>query len=220
MADETVGSWVFKQLHPEWQGAVPMLGSVGYYVDIGAYDGVTQDETRILDSLGWEGVCIEGNAEIYKRLKLARKRTYNAYVGGVNGESRTVLSMPLNNLGSAIKNNLPESHQKFLSDTGAKEIEIEIEHLEDILDKVGAPKHIELLKSDTEGACLEIMQSLSLERYTFDFIVLELGNPGHQNFFPKYPDGMFETGVKFLNSKDYELVHTLGQNNIFRKRGH
>jgi hypothetical protein len=41
----------------------------GVFVDIGAYDGIIMSNTYYLErELGWTGVCVEADKEIYERL--------------------------------------------------------------------------------------------------------------------------------------------------------
>ena len=43
-------------------------GRVGRFLDVGAYDGVRMSNTRRLAELGWEGLCIEPNPNLFLRL--------------------------------------------------------------------------------------------------------------------------------------------------------
>ena len=44
----------------------------GYFVDVGAYDGVTYSNTCFLErELGWQGVCFEANPRAYAKLAAA-----------------------------------------------------------------------------------------------------------------------------------------------------
>jgi len=40
----------------------------GYFVDIGAFDGITISNTYALEKIGWKGICVEPVPEIYERL--------------------------------------------------------------------------------------------------------------------------------------------------------
>ena len=45
----------------------------GYFVDVGAYDGITLSNTFILEKhLGWSGICIEPNPEAFEKLRANR----------------------------------------------------------------------------------------------------------------------------------------------------
>jgi len=45
----------------------------GYFLDIGAYDGVTFSNTLFFEQLGWKGCCVEPASEPFQKLKAARK---------------------------------------------------------------------------------------------------------------------------------------------------
>ena len=45
----------------------------GYFVDIGAHDGVTFSNSKFFEELGWEGICIEPNPKVFPILENNRK---------------------------------------------------------------------------------------------------------------------------------------------------
>jgi hypothetical protein len=45
----------------------------GFFIDIGAYDGITISNTYALEKIGWKGICVEPVPEIYDRLIKNRK---------------------------------------------------------------------------------------------------------------------------------------------------
>jgi hypothetical protein len=110
--------------------------------------------------------------------------------------------------GGGLYENIPEGQLKFLksSDSLLEIIEVKTKHLEDVLDEVwlGSTRRIQLLKVDTEGSCLEIIKSLSFQKYTFDFISAEFGF------------GTKDEGVDFLGQHGYKLVASFNQNEVFR----
>lgn len=183
----------------------------GFYVDVGAYDGIFNDETIFLERLGWDGICIEGNPHAFAKLRGNRRaKLCNCYISGAN-EPRTVINLNVEYCGSAFtdKNNISKDHLEFLQrlDTASSICQCDARHLEDVLREYNAPNHIDLLKSDTEGACLEIIKSLSFSDYHYEYISLEIGEPD--------AGGLYEEAIAFLASKSYKLVTTFNQNDIF-----
>lgn len=48
----------------------------GYFVDVGAYDGVTLSNTYLLEKrYGWRGVCVEANPIVFRSLQRYRQAT-------------------------------------------------------------------------------------------------------------------------------------------------
>jgi len=52
---------------------------VGTFMDIGAGDGVTDSNTHRLSELGWNGICIEYDGILFKRLEENYVDSFNIY---------------------------------------------------------------------------------------------------------------------------------------------
>jgi len=50
-----------------------IVGNKGFFVDIGAYDGVQTSNTYALELAGWDGICVEAHPDYFKLCKAARK---------------------------------------------------------------------------------------------------------------------------------------------------
>lgn len=56
----------------------------GFFVDVGAHDGVESSNTYALEKLGWQGLCIEPNPESYQRLINNRKCSLRLAAAGLS----------------------------------------------------------------------------------------------------------------------------------------
>ena len=43
------------------------------YFDVGAYDGVDLSNSLLFEELGWRGICVEANSEVFPRLRANRR---------------------------------------------------------------------------------------------------------------------------------------------------
>ena len=60
----------------------------GFYIDIGANDGLNASNTYIFEQLGWKGVCIEPQPDVFKKLRRFRKcDCYNVALSSCSNES-------------------------------------------------------------------------------------------------------------------------------------
>lgn len=50
-----------------------LIGDSGYFVDVGAHDGVKHSNTFALEQAGWTGICIEPNEAAFGALRESRK---------------------------------------------------------------------------------------------------------------------------------------------------
>lgn len=52
-------------------------GQTGRFLDLGAFDGITNSNTRALSDLGWRGVCVEASPETFIKLVANHKGNPN-----------------------------------------------------------------------------------------------------------------------------------------------
>ena len=121
-----------------------------YFIDCAAGDGITHSNTLFLEKeLNWKGLLIEPNPYFHDSLKKNR-------LAGIVGEQ--------------FDNNhiLREEELKT-----AEIINLKTRKLETILDENNAPKIIDYLSLDVEGAEEFILSSFNFEKYKFKFMTIE-----------------------------------------------
>lgn len=126
----------------------------GFYLDIGAYDGVQTSNTFVLEKeLGWSGICIEANSRAFESLSLNRNSTNLKlalldYSGFCWFDGDCVSS----------KN----SGEKTKCDT-----------LNNVLEENLAPKVIDYLSIDVEGSEFDILKDFNFDKWQINLITLE-----------------------------------------------
>jgi FkbM family methyltransferase len=133
----------------------------GYFVEVGAYNGVKISNTYFLEKeLEWNGICVEPLPGIFEELEANRTCICeNVCVASHSG----LVHFKCRGKGSMIV------------DLGArgKIVTREAKTLEQILDKNNAPKYIEYLSLDTEGNELDILQVFPFDKYEFGVMTIE-----------------------------------------------
>jgi hypothetical protein len=144
----------------------------GYYVEIGASDGIELSNTYLLEKNGWEGICIEPIPSRYEKLVENRKAIcYNTAVYHTSN-LEVVFSIANNyDLFSGIKDYLTLHREEVYCNN--TDIIVNTTTLNDILHDAKAPSFIEYLSIDTEGTELEILKSIDHDKYTFGIIDVE-----------------------------------------------
>jgi len=180
----------------------------GFFVDIGAHDGVTISNSLFFEKFnGWEGVCVEPNPSVFAKLSANRKSTnVNACVGSGNKKvSFTQIEGDAEML-SGITENYHEKHLQRIDDnisaTGGKRTEIEVDMV--TLDSIGAVKNrkIDFISIDTEGNEFEILKSIDFQK--LDVAALTIEN--------NYRD---ERIKDYLKSVGFIWLHKLGDDEVF-----
>jgi FkbM family methyltransferase len=192
----------------------------GFFVDVGAGNGINGSNTLILEENGWSGICIEPSPILYSSLKheSGRKcmiaqsvlfsdcREMQFYYDKNDNTNLTKLTSTGGgfsyNHASYGGSGLVETHhinpKKITEQFFVKTIT-----LENLLDKAGAPKNIELIDIDVEGAEYDILKVFDFEKYNVKIICVECGDENE------------EKTNRLLEYKNFKLVKKLGLDGIY-----
>lgn len=165
----------------------------GFYIELGANDGVTQSNTLKLELFkGWKGVLIEPVPRVFARLKKNRSRQRNhlemaACVSFdfdkdyVEIAFSNLMSTPLN-IDSDIDDPLAHagSGTIFLEGLDKQEaltvLRLPSSTLTAVLDRARAPRSIDLLSLDVEGGELDVLKGIDFDRYRINWMLIESRN--------------------------------------------
>jgi len=130
----------------------------GFFVDIGAFDGIELSNTYILeDEYGWNGICLECNPEILPTLSKNRKVTIcDRPISNIDNETYYIHSVskedPMLCYVSKSRGGLGSELKKSIT-------------LNTLLEQHNAPKDIDYISLDVEGIELPIIQNFDFSKY-------------------------------------------------------
>lgn len=159
--------------------------SSGYYVDIGANNGIRDSNTALLEMCGWQGLLIEANPDLIAAAIRSRPNStviHSAIVAPKDVgtiQFYQVVGGPenLDGLSTTVKSD--RFIQQVVQHGGKIEtIAVPANTLEALLAKHNVPSKFELLSIDVEGIELQVLQSLSFENYQPKLIVVEDNSSG------------------------------------------
>ena len=158
----------------------------GFFVELGANDGISQSNSYYFEKYRkWKGILIEPIPHNYlKCLKNRSKRTQvfcNACVSFDYREKFVEIiysDLMSSSIGLETDINNPESHaligKQFLKrDEDNFNFGAIANQLNNILLKANAPKQIDFLSLDVEGAEIEVLKGINHNEYRFKFICIE-----------------------------------------------
>ena len=162
--------WVLANSPPSGQYA--SNGRKLYYVDLAANEPECHSNTVRLERAGWDGLCIEANPTITPRIRAGRNCTL--VEAPIAANEREVIFMLVGEVGGIV-----DRHMDHLSTKKTRShLTMKSRRFEEVLESVGAPRVIDYLSLDVEGAENEVLSnSFPFDRYIFLLMTIEQPPP-------------------------------------------
>lgn len=161
--------------------------SRGFYIDIGAHDGVTGSNSCFFDKeLKWSGICVEPNPDVFPKLIKNRPNAIciNSCISDKDGLDYFTKIDGYAEMLSGLYSTYPDEHKERI-DREVKAMGGKVEKIpvctnsfNTIMDFFGV-KDVDLLSIDTEGSEHHILKNIDFGKYNIKVICVE-------NNYPQY----------------------------------
>ncbi len=155
----------------------------GYYIDIGAFDGIHLSNTYSFERRGWRGICVEPHPEYFPLLTQNRPRSKCLHYACVKARGVARIAFQREKLG--LLSSILDS-EAYIEDVNARYIRrgLHFEGFEDVdvpaatVDEIleahlDPDSRIDFVSIDVEGLELDVLQGFDTERYSPRVIVVE-----------------------------------------------
>jgi FkbM family methyltransferase len=139
----------------------------GWYVEVGAFDGVYLSNTLSFEQQGWAGVCCEAHPFFFPLLQKNRPGARCEQVACVGDPSLRAVSFLMEPLGlfsgvAADQDQFVERNYRVrkVDFPGFQKVEVPASTLEQVLQRAGAPEVIDLISVDVEGSEVDVLRGL------------------------------------------------------------
>ena len=176
----------------------------GYFVDIGANDGIYISNTYLLEKkYNWNGICIEPAPNEYDKLTKCR----NCICENVALFSSSGKKLEFKIFNDSVYSGLSETLTAHNDTVNAEyeTITLYTKTLTEILDKNNAPQFIDYLSLDTEGSEYDILLGLDTHKYQFGLIHVE--HNYFENFQTKIKDFLLENGYIYVRENKWDDIY-------------
>lgn len=193
--------------------------TTGYFIEVGAYDGVTLSNTYFLEQMGWSGLLVEPMRPLCERAAASRPRSRVIHAAcGKRGSRGTAKFTVAQNVPVLSFLTADREHVERCLREGAtlQEIEVPLRSLDDIIldarrdatspGRPWQPKsgwQIDLVSIDTEGCELDVLDGLNLDRFKPRVLVMENDRPAGKAIEP------------YLRQRGYRKFHRQKINDFY-----
>jgi FkbM family methyltransferase len=159
----------------------------GYFLDIGANDGVWMSNTYYLEKkLGWIGICVEPALKPFSRL--------------VNTRNCICVNKAVyNRTGIVSFHDYPEEQWRGHIDSNGRKVECIT--LQDLIKEYDCPKLIDYISIDVEGLEYEILTAFPFDEYTARLWTIEHNDDERGLKRDKIRDLMYQNGYSFVTNR-------------------
>jgi len=142
----------------------------GTFIEVGAYDGIHMSNTYLLEaSYGWNGALVEPNPRQTATFERRRACLFAKAAWSRSDESLTFRTTSEPALAHLASVGSTDGHDR---DDG-ENVTVQTITLDDVIARIGAPVTVDYLSIDTEGAEMDVLAGLSLNRLNIRTISVE-----------------------------------------------
>jgi FkbM family methyltransferase len=184
----------------------------GFFVEVGADDGIDKSNTYFFENIGWNGICIEPSPVRFKELE--KNRQCVLVNKPIADEKKQVEFLDISGWGKGFSGIIDSFHRKHQSRInklennpkykGKKVVTLETIPLKEIFEQANVTK-VDYCSIDVEGGELAVLKSIDFDKV--DIYCFSLEN----NFNDQEP-------IEYLKSKGYKQVKQVGADLIFVKK--
>lgn len=147
----------------------------GFFVDVGAYNGVDLSNSYHFEQIGWTGILVEPDPERGALCASSRPRSRTFRCAAVGSpEIRNITFHKVEAAGVYSTTNLTPTHANRLQGMGvsAAEITVSARTLDSMLEEVGASR-VDFASIDVEGAEMSVLEGFDIRRWSPAIVVIE-----------------------------------------------
>jgi FkbM family methyltransferase len=186
----------------------------GFFIDVGAFDGIHLSNSYSFEQKGWKGICVEPHPFFFKICKENRKQSVcvNAACVANDETDNIVIESDITGLFASVQYNPDlkniKDHYGTLNKTiqESKKFVVQAQTLNKIIKKYYNDISIDFISIDVEGLELSVLEGLDLRKYSPKLFLIETNSDEDQ-----------ENTTEFLSSYGYLFARRVNSNSFFAK---
>jgi FkbM family methyltransferase len=173
----------------------------GFFVEIGAYDGVRMSNTFFFEQQGWSGILVEADAALAEQCRIARPRSTVLHCAIVGPDAPDMVTFQVSEDWKSLSSlSFDASRRAQLERLSGgfriSEVSVPGRTMDSILEANGVGQ-IDFVTIDVEGHEWDVLRGFSIDRWKPGIVIVE-----RNTLFPDHRivRHMFETGYRYLRT--------------------
>lgn len=190
--------------------------SRGFFVEVGAFDGISYSNSSCLADVGWSGLLVEpipAYAEACRTRYANNPRIKVCEVAA--GEENTNIEINIAGALTTTSRDILQAYKKIhwaKSSVENRSIVVPQSRLDDILEKAGVPSPIDLLIVDVEGAEASVFAGFTIGRWRPKMMIVELAHTHPDLHVVSANDADIQ---RMIETNGYSVVYKDAINTVF-----
>jgi len=194
----------------------------GYFVEVGAWDGIQWSNTSGLLEAGWTGVYFEPQPEVFDKLVANHGENSNAIL--INKALSDYVGVADLYLGGSISTIHKETRDNYLklgafAQTGLaseETVAVPVSNLDVELGGLETPVGFEVLVIDVEGSEMDVLNGFSIHTYKPQLVIIE----AHEQYEDERLNKKAACINAYMEDYMYECIQSDTINNIYKRIEH
>ncbi len=180
----------------------------GFFIDIGAHNGIHLSNTYFFENLGWSGFCFEPIPTVFNELQKNRKcNLINCALSNKKGFDDFLMLEGYTEMLSGLVNEYDQNHLIRINNEilmmGGKKNVIKCETV--LFEDYNFPENIDYISLDVEGAEMTILKTIDFEKHKIKFMTIEVNHSAKEI-------------ENFMVDKGFEKISNLGCDFVFKNK--
>ncbi|RXJ85290.1 FkbM family methyltransferase [Arcobacter sp. CECT 8985] len=193
----------------------------GFFVEVGAFDGVHLSNTYSFELEGWNGICVEPG-QYFENCKKNRPNSICINAACVGSEDIKEITFYEEELGllssldisTEKKEDIEKRYEnRKLEFLGHKEKTVKAKTLNSILEENDVSE-IDFITIDVEGAEIDVLKGFNLHKYKPKVVILEANDEEHKKELIDYMT--IDNNYLFSRNIDFNLIFVLYEYDSFK----
>lgn len=163
----------------------------GFFVDIGAFDGMQYSNTYSFEQAGWNGICAEPHPTYFPMLQKNRPNSINVECA-ISDTDMTKATFylsdcgPLSSLDNSLENRFKKKFKKIFN--GYKTQQVAVRTINSLLEEHRIDR-VDLVSLDIEGTEIDALNGFDIEKYLPRVVIVEAIDKSRLDKIVEYMSG-------------------------------